>query len=67
MTARRVRNQASEILKIIDKEAMRHLHDRDLKKQLEVGTKVTAEVRKRDFDKLRQQIALAKAPKQPID
>ena len=60
VAARRVRNQASEILKIMDEEAMRRLQDRDLKEQLEVGTKVTAEVRKREHDKLRQQIALAK-------
>ena len=66
VAARRVWNQASEILKIIDEEATRRLQDPDLKQQLEVGMKVTAEVQKREHDKLRQQIALAKALKQPI-
>ena len=67
MAARRVWNQASEVLKIIDEEATRRLQDPDLKQQLEVGMKVTAEVQKREHDKLRQQIALARSLKQPIE
>ena len=47
VAARRVWNQASEVLNIIDEEATRRLQDRDLKQQLEVGTKVTAGVQKK--------------------
>ena len=66
VAARRIRNQASEILKIMDDDAMKRLHERDLKEQLEVGTKVNAEVRQREYDKLRKQIASAKALKEPV-
>ena len=38
----------------------------DLKEQLEVGTKVNAEIRQREYDKLRKQIASAKALKEPV-
>jgi transposase InsO family protein len=57
VAARRVRSPSSEILKIMDGEALKMLRERDLDDQLQISTKISPEER---FEKVKQRVVKEK-------
>ena len=56
VAARRIRNQGSEIIKVMDENALKRMSEYDLKEQLEVGVKIDPTKKRIELDRLRQRL-----------